>query len=76
MVVNEDRAAVHALARQQLACQANVPSYRHTWALAGDDPNEGESERHLVDLRVSSSAADVVAGLRYWLTDSMGDVLA
>jgi len=41
MVVNEDRAAVHALARQQLAFDANVPYYRNTWALAGYDPNEG-----------------------------------
>ena len=33
-VVNEPRAVLLALARQQLAFSANVPSYRHTWALA------------------------------------------
>jgi len=62
-VVNEPRAVRLALARQQLAFSANVPSYRHTWALAGDDPHAGESERLLVDVLVYGSEADGVAGL-------------
>ena len=65
MVVNEDRAVVHALARQQLAFYPNVPYFRNTWALAGNDPNEGYSERLRADLLVYGSEADVVADLRY-----------
>ena len=75
-MVNEPRAALLALARQQLAFSANVPSYRHTWALAGDDPHAGESERLLVDVLVYGSEADGVAGLRSWRTDGLGDILA
>jgi alkanesulfonate monooxygenase SsuD/methylene tetrahydromethanopterin reductase-like flavin-dependent oxidoreductase (luciferase family) len=76
MVVNEDRNAAYALARQQLAFYANLPYFRHTWDLAGYDPNEGYSDRLLADLLVCGSEADVVAGLHHWLTDGMGEVLA
>ena len=75
-VVNEPRAVRLALTRQQLAFSANVPSYRHPWALAGDDPHVGESERLLVDVLVYGSEADGVAGLRSWRTDGLGDILA
>ena len=77
IAVNEDRAAVHALARSQLGFYGGTPFYAAMFERAGF-PNSGDgySDELLDDLVVSGSEEQVVAGLAALADAGMGEVLA
>ena len=77
IAVNEDRAAVRALARAQLGFYGETPFYAAMFERAGF-PNSGDgySDELLDDLVVSGSEEQVVAGLAALADAGMGEVLA
>jgi len=75
--VSEDREAARDLARKQLGNYARVPFYRAMFNEAGFDVDDnGYSDALLDDLVVSGTEAQVIAGLRRYLDDGCGEVLA
>jgi alkanesulfonate monooxygenase SsuD/methylene tetrahydromethanopterin reductase-like flavin-dependent oxidoreductase (luciferase family) len=76
MVVDAERQAARARAREQLEPYARSAHFRGTWTRAGYDEAEGYSDALLDDLLVSGSEAEVTAGLVGWIKDGMGEVLA
>lgn len=75
VVVNEDSAAAHALAREQLDWFAGSPYFTATWAAAGFDPAQGYSDELLNDLLVYGNEETVAAGLIRWLEAGVDEVL-
>lgn len=76
--VSTDREAVRALARRQVGFYGRVPFYRAMFEAAGfalgDDAHYPDAL--LDDLVVSGTAQEVRAGLRRYLDDGCGEVLA
>lgn len=75
--VGEDREAVRDLARRQLGNYARVPFYRAMFEQAGFALGDGTySDALLDDLVISGTEDQVAAGLRRYLDDGCGEVLA
>lgn len=76
-MVSEDREAVRDLARKQLGFYGRVPFYRAMFQRAGFETGESEySDALLDDLVVSGTEEQVRAGLRRYLDEGCGEVLA
>ncbi|MBM3140669.1 MAG: LLM class flavin-dependent oxidoreductase [Chloroflexi bacterium] len=77
IAVNEDRAAVHALAQGQLANYSRTPFYQAMFAAAGFPQVEGGYPEGLLDtLVVHGSEQQVAEGLAAYVRDGAGEVLA
>ena len=76
IAVTTDRAAVRAMAREQLGPYARVPNYQGMFAAAVYDVKDGYSDELLDDLVVSGTEAQVAAGLQRWIEAGMGEVVA
>jgi len=77
VMVSTDREAVRALARTQLGFYGRVPFYRAMFERAGFEAGEtAYSDALLDDLVVSGTAEEVRAGLRRYLDEGCGEVLA
>ncbi|MCK9485986.1 MAG: LLM class flavin-dependent oxidoreductase [Dehalococcoidia bacterium] len=77
VMVSTDRAAVRDLARKQIGFYGNVPFYRAMFERAGFTVSEeGYPDALLDDLVVSGTPEEVAAGLRRYLDEGCGEVLA
>lgn len=75
--VGDDREAIHELARQQLGYYARLPFYAAMFERAGfPGAADGYPAELLDDLVVCGSEDDVVAGLRRYIDEGCGEVLA
>lgn len=77
VMVSTDRAAVRDLARRQIGFYGRVPFYRAMFERAGYSiGEEGYPDDLLDDLVVSGTPEEVAAGLRHYLDEGCGEVLA
>lgn len=77
VMVHTDRAFVRDLARKQLGFYGRVPFYRAMFERAGFEAGEAAySDALLDDLVVSGTQEEVRAGLRRYLDEGCGEVLA
>lgn len=77
VMVHSDRAVVRDLARKQLGFYGRVPFYRAMFERAGFEVGEtGYSDALLDDLVVSGTPEEVRAGLRRYMDEGCGEVLA